>query len=462
MNLETALQYARENKSNFRNDLEELIRIPSISFPDFPTEPLHASAQKTAELLQKAGLENVQLLDVPGAPPSVYGDWLHAEGAPTILLYAHHDVQPAMRESLWQSPAFAPTERDGRLFARGSADDKAGVICHMASIASWLQSQNKLPVNLRVWIDGEEEIGSPHLESTLDLYPDLFKADAVIIADLSNFDVNTPSLTTSLRGHVTLEAELKSMQGPLHSGIWSGALPDPVAHLCRIIGSLTDENNLITVPELLQGIKFPSAEEENTWSQLPFDSELYREQAGLNPEIPLPTQSAEILGRNWRLPTLTITCLQAGQRGQTGNVILESAWARLGLRVAPGQNAYKLGQILQKHLHERCPKGMELSVELDHPAEAWLSDGQHPFQAFALEAMQESWQKPAFAIGCGATIPLVQVFEERLNQPVMLLTGIEDPLCKAHAENESLHLGDFFKSIEAQVRLFHKMGQKQG
>lgn len=457
MNLELALQHLSAHQTQIRQDLEDLIRIPSVSFPNFPLEPLEASAQKVAELMQKAGLENVQLLDVPGAPSSVYGDWLHAPGAPTVLLYAHHDVQPSMREELWQSPAFEPTEHSGRLFARGSADDKAGVLVHLSSIAAWLQSQSKLPLNVRVWIDGEEEVGSPHLEQTLDLYPDLFKADAVIIADLSNFDVGIPSLTTSLRGHVTLEVELKSMQGPLHSGIWSGALPDPVAHLCRILGSLTDANNLISVPELLQGIQFPSLAEEEDWEKLPFDQERYREQSGILPQIPLPAHTAEILGRNWRMPTLSITCLKAGEKGQTGNVILESAWARLGLRIAPGQDAHKMGQILQKHLLGLCPRGMEMRVDLDHPAQAWLSEGNHPYQKAALEAMEESWNSKAFAIGCGATIPLVQVFETKLDQPVMLLTGIEDPECKAHAENESLHLGDFYKSIESQLRLFAKI-----
>lgn len=457
MNLQLALDFLKSQKQSIRSDLEKLISIPSVSFPNFPAEPLVKCAETVAEMMRTAGLNNVQLLQVEGAPPSVYGDWLGAPGKPTLLLYAHHDVQPSLREALWDSPPFEATEKDGRLYGRGSADDKAGVMVHLASIGAWLNSQKELPLNVRVWIDGEEEVGSPHLEKCLDLYPELFQADAVVIADLSNFDHGIPSLTTSLRGHVTLELELKSMQGPLHSGIWSGAIPDPVAHLCRIIGSLTDANHVITVPELFQGIQFPSMEEEEKWEGLPFAKQRYREQSGLLPEIPLPSSTAETLARNWRMPTLSITCLQAGQRGQTGNVILESAWARLGLRIAPGQDAEKMGTVLKNHLLSLCPKGMEMNVDLDHPAEAWISQGNHPYQLAALECMEESWQKTAYAIGCGATIPLVKIFEQRLNHPVMLLTGIEDPECKAHAENESLHLSDFYASIESQLRLFQKI-----
>ncbi|MBI3289326.1 MAG: M20/M25/M40 family metallo-hydrolase, partial [Elusimicrobia bacterium] len=233
MNADTAAKYAHAHYPEFLEELKALARIPSVSFPGFDPVQVKRSAEAVAALCRARGLENVEILTIPGAHPYVYADWLHAPGKPTLLLYAHHDVQPAGREELWKSPPFEPTERDGRLYGRGCADDKAGAVAHTSAIAAWLETNGSLPVNVKVIIEGEEETGSDNLEAFLNQYASKVMADAIVLTDTGNFDHETPSITVALRGIVALDVTVRSMDHPLHSGMWGGAVPDPSVALAK-------------------------------------------------------------------------------------------------------------------------------------------------------------------------------------------------------------------------------------
>ncbi|MCC7431422.1 M20/M25/M40 family metallo-hydrolase, partial [bacterium] len=305
-----AVSYAEENFNLFVEQLKDLVRIPSISFPGFDHSKIDDSAKSVAELFSKAGLENVEILKIPNCFPYIYADWIHKKDAPTILLYAHHDVQPPMRVELWETPPFEPSERNGRLYGRGSADDKAGVLVHIASIASYLKTVGELPVNVKIIIEGEEEIGSSHLLEFLKVYKEKLKADAIILTDLANFDTGVPSLTTSLRGLVAIQVELYSTESPLHSGLWGGAIPDPIMGLCKVISGLTDEKGNIAIPEIYEMVKPTTQEELDDMKKLELTEELFRQQAKMVEGTQFVGGDFHLLEKMWKRPSLLVNCIQ--------------------------------------------------------------------------------------------------------------------------------------------------------
>lgn len=256
-----AISYCSRNSERFIRDLEELVRIPSCSFPGYPARELVRSAEAVAAYLRRCGLQGVRLLRIPGAHPYVYGEWLGAPGRPTVLLYAHHDVQPPGREELWKSPPYRPTRRGGRLYGRGAADDKAGICVHGSALAAYLKTAGKLPLNIKVIIEGEEEIGSDHLEKFLRRYARLLKADCIVLTDTGNYDTGIPSITTSLRGLVSTEVTVRTADHPLHSGMWGGPLPDPALALARMLAALTTLDGRVAIPGIAEGLRPPTPAE---------------------------------------------------------------------------------------------------------------------------------------------------------------------------------------------------------
>ena len=437
--------------------LTDLVRIPSCSFPGFPAEAVRHSAAATAAWLSDAGWEDVRCAVLPGCEHPYVLAHLRRAGpdAPTLLLYAHHDVQPPLRESLWASPAFAPEERDGRLYGRGAADDKAGIALHAAAVAAWCAEAGAPPVNLVALIEGEEEIGSPHFAQALAAFRDELAADAVVIADLANADTGVPSLTTSLRGHVTVEVELRALRAPLHSGMWGGVVPDPAAALCRLLAGLWDDAGAIVVPGLCDGAVPPDAAERAGLAAVPYERARVAAQAGiLAGSAALPAEGAEFHARLWRRPSLTVTGIQAGERGRTGNVIMDAAWARLGLRIVPGMDGARCLALLQEHLRRHTPAGCELVLTPGGHGAAWSTDTAHPYFACAHRALAAGYGRDAVAIGCGASIPFVGDIAAALGGVPALLLGVEEPVCGAHAETESVHLGDLRSAIRAEAALF--------
>ena len=455
---QSAIAQADKDFSHTLERLKDLVRIPSCSFAGYDHTHIDRSAQACVDWLLSAGYPEARIVRLPNVFPYVIAkDHRAGPDKPTVCLYAHHDVQPPLREALWKSPVFEPTERDGRLYARGVADDKAGIAIHCASAAAWNATAGKPPVNITVVLEGEEEIGSDHFSQFLDLHKTELQADCLIIADATNHDTGLPSLTTSLRGNIVWEIELSALRSPLHSGMWGGPVPDVVQALCRLIARLSDDHGRILIPGLYDAVRPLTPQEEAIYRRLPFDPKRFAEQAGMLHGLPAGDVVA-VHQALWRLPSLSVSSIQAGERGKTGNVIMDSAWARISLRVVPDMDAHVCATMMEDFLRQHCPSNMDLSIKRRSAGAPWGSPTDHPLFATALAALEHGYGKKPVFIGCGGSIPFVGEMTAKLGGIPALLTGVEDPICGAHAENESLHLGDFASALRSQVALFGLIG----
>ena len=453
----SVLDFYEKNQNTYLEDLKTLTRIPSISFDGFPPEEVRRSAEAVRDLLKRCGLENVQLMEVPGTHPYVYGDWLHQPGSPTLLLYAHHDVQPPLREDLWNTPVFEPTEKNGRLYARGIADDKAGILIHVASIEAWLKVAKTLPINVKVIIEGEEEIGSVHLRQFLSQYKSQLQADCVILTDCTNYDTGIPSLTTTLRGLISVDVTVTALDHPLHSGMWGGPIPDPIQGLSKIIAALSGPDGKVAIPELWADVTAPTAEEIEDFRKLGMRDKLFRSQAGLADGVELFGHDDEILRKMWREPSIVVNSIQSGGKKIAGNVIMDSAWARIGLRLVPHMEHAKATKLFVEAIEKLCPWGLKIEVIPEQGANPWMTSPEHPVFSVAKKALSDGYEKEAVYIGCGGTIPFVESFTQALGNVPCLLVGVEDPYTNAHSENESLDLNDFHKAVRSQIHLFAQL-----
>ncbi len=363
-----------------------------------------------------------------------------------------------MREELWQSPVFEPTERDGRLFARGIADDKAGVLIHAASIAAWLETAGTLPVNVKVLIEGEEEIGSVHLSTFLETYRETLRADCMVLTDCTNFDTGLPSLTTTLRGLISMDVTVTALDHPLHSGMWGGPIPDPIMGLSKILATLVDENGRLALPELWEKVVPPTEAELEDMRRLGMDDATFRRQAGIADGVRLFGKDHELLLKTWREPSLVVNSIQSGGKKIAGNVIMDSAWARIGLRLVPDMDHSEAMRVLTAAIKRACPWGLRCEVEPEQGANAWMTKPDHPVFALAKESLRRGYGREAVLIGCGGTIPFVDHFTKALGDIPALLVGIEDPYTNAHSENESLDVSDFHKAVRSQIHFFADLG----
>jgi len=452
-------RYARQRDSHIE-DLEKLVRIPSVSAPGFDAAPMQRSAAAVAALLGERGLENVELLTVEGAHPYVYGDWLHAPGKPTVLLYAHHDVQPPGRAEAWKTPPFELTPgKDGRLYGRGAADDKAGIVAHAATVEAWLGAAGKLPVNVKVIIEGEEEIGSAHLFDFVSRFKKKLAADVMVLADAGNWDTGVPALTTLLRGIMVVEVEVRGLAGPLHSGMWGGPIPDPTVGLVRMLSTLVDADGRIAVPGIYDKVRPLSASDRDELERLPTTPEVFRRQARLLPGVQLLGKWITPWELVWRQPALSINAFQAASRAQAANIICDSAWARVGVRLVPDQETKEVQRQVIDHLRKQVPWGLHVEFKAEHSAGWWMCDPEGPVFDKARRALELGYGKRPIMMGCGGSIPFVDSFARALGDAPALLVGVEDPYTNAHGENESLHLGDFDKAVASQIHLLGLLGE---
>ncbi|MDH5567165.1 MAG: M20/M25/M40 family metallo-hydrolase [Myxococcales bacterium] len=443
-------------------DLSALVRIPGVSADGFDPAALERSAEAVAALLSGVGLEAVEILRVDGAHPYVIGEWLAAgPDAPTALIYAHHDVQPPGRPDHWKTPPFEPTRgTDGRLYGRGVVDDKAGIVLHAAALRAWLSATARLPVNVKIVVEGEEEIGSGHLADFLRAHRDRLAADVLVLSDTANLATGLPSLTTSLRGIVNVDVRVRALDHPLHSGMWGGPVPDAASALIKLLARLVGDNGEISVPEITAGAPKLDDEERAALADLPFDPVGFRRGAGILEGTVLGAKSAaDAYEQLWFRPALALLALDGMPLAEAANQLMAEARARVGVRVAPGQDPQQVCDALVACLHRDPPCGVRVETRVQALVPGWKTRPAGPAFDAARRALAAGFGREAVAIGCGATIPFVGPFAEVLGGVPALLLGLEDPPCNAHGENESLHLGDFQKAARASAHLLDELSR---
>jgi cysteinylglycine-S-conjugate dipeptidase len=411
-----------------RAELDDLVRIPSVSADETAGEQVRRAAEATAAWLERSGLNDVRLLEVDGAHPAVFGATPGPVGSPKVLLYAHHDVQPPGPVELWDSPPFQPTERKGRLFGRGTADDKAGIAVHAAALQVW---EGKPPVGVGVFIEGEEEIGSAHLPKFLGEYEELLRADAIVLADFTNWTVGQPTLTTSVRGILDCLVEVRTLDHAVHSGRYGGPVPDALTALCRLISTLHDHEGSVAVDGLRTG---PSHD-----LRLP-ESDL-RKFTGLRPSVRLLGRGS-LTDRLWAQPAVAVLGIDAPPAENAAHKLVPVAAARISIRLAPGDDTQQAFRAVEEHLRDHAPWGAEVTVSPCREGEPHRIDASgSAFEAFR-RACADTWGRAPVEPGSGGSLPLLAALAAAYPDTAMLLTGVEDPESNAHSENESVHLGE--------------------
>jgi len=425
-----------------RADLEALTRIPSVSLDAFDQAHVEASAEATAELLRAEGLD-VEIVR-EGGRPAVIGHIDGPDGAPTVMLYAHHDVQPPGDDALWDSPPFEPTERDGRLYGRGAADDKAGVMAHIAALRA---HSGALPVGVTVFVEGEEEIGSDSLPTILERHGEKLRADAIVLADSTNWAIGEPALTTTLRGMIRAVVKVSTLDHGIHSGMFGGAVPDAITALIRLLATLHDDEGNVT----LTGLK------EGRAADLDFSEERLRAESGLLDGVST-IGSGSLLSRIWTKPSITTIGIDAPTVATSSNTLVPSAAAKISMRLAPDENDLAAFEILKAHLLAQAPWGAKVEVTLDDKGLGFAADAQGPIYDEARAAFTDAWGVPPVDIGVGGSIPFVAAFAEKFPEAAILVTGVEDPDTRAHGANESLHLEEFERVCVAEAVLLARLG----
>jgi cysteinylglycine-S-conjugate dipeptidase len=431
-----------------RADLERLVRIPSVSADPEAAPHLDASANEVAALLSGAGLTDVEVVTVRGGRPAVLGRRPAPPGAPTVLLYAHHDVQPAGDPAGWDSDPFEPTERNGRLYGRGTADDKAGIGVHLAALRA---HGDQLPVGVIVMVEGEEEVGSPTLDQFLAEHRDRLRADVVVFADASNWTMDVPSLTTSLRGTAPVTVEVRALHHGVHSGLYGGPVPDALTALCRLLATLHDEKGDVAVSGLARGTADPL---DLTEAQL-------RADAAMLDGVQL-IGSGGLTDRLWAKPSISVIGIDAPSVAAASNTLIPVARAKVSMRVAPGDDVARAGAALAAHLEAHAPWGVQVTVRPSATGAPYSARTGGPAYRAARWALAEAWGTPAVATGAGGSIPFVTGYAELIPEAEILITGVEDPDTRAHGANESLDLSTFERACLAETLLLHRLAQGHG
>ena len=438
----------RQVLPSVRAGLERLVRIPSVSADPGAAAQLRASAGEVATLLREAGLPEVGVLTVDGGQPAVLARRPAPPGAPTVLLYAHHDVQPAGPPGDWLSDPFGPAERGGRLYARGAADDKAGIAVHLAALRA---HGSALPVGVTVLVEGEEEIGSPTIGRFLARYAGQLRADVVVLADSANWAVGVPALTTSLRGGANVTVEVRTLRHGVHSGMYGGPVPDALTALCRLLATLHDDNGDVAVAGLTGGPAGPAdlAEDE------------LRADSGLLDGVAL-IGTGSLTQRLWARPAIAVIGIDAPPVDSAANVLIPAARAKVSMRVAPGDDAERARAALAAHFESHAPWGARVTVQ-EGPTVApyTVRTGGRAYRA-AHAALAEAWGRPAVDIGVGGSISFVTAYAGLVPDAEILITGVEDPDTRAHGANESLHLGVFERACLAEALLLRNIAPASG
>ena len=423
-------------------DLHKLISIPSISSMPEHDADVAACAEAVAGLFQDLGASEVKFLE-GGGKPAVWANFPGPEGTPTVLLYAHYDVQPTGDIEAWTSPAFEPTERDGRLYARGSADDKGGVALHLAALRVF---NGAPPVGVKVFIEGEEEVGSPTMPTLLDRYRDELAADVYVVADSVNWEVGKPSLTTSLRGVADCQVTVSTLAEGLHSGQFGGVVPDALTALCRLLATLHDEAGNVAIEGLVS----------EPGPDLDYPEDRLLEETGLLEGVS-QIGDGSVVERMWFKPAASVLAIDATPVAKASNTLIPSARAKVSVRLVPGQDPAAAAKALEEHLRRNAPWGAHVDVvagQCGAPGRITL-EGERA--EAAKTAFREAFGVDAVEIGCGGSIPIVAEFADRNPGALVLVTAVTDPNSRMHGIDESLDLGDFAKAALAETLLLNNL-----
>jgi acetylornithine deacetylase/succinyl-diaminopimelate desuccinylase-like protein len=437
------VERVREVLPSVRRDLEDLVRIESVWADPARRTEVQRSADVVAKLLSEAGFGDVQIVSEGGAP-AVIARHPAPPGAATVLLYAHHDVQPEGDHGQWSSPPFEPTERDGRLYGRGTADDKAGIATHLAAFRA---HGGAPPVGVTVFVEGEEESGSPSLSRLLAAHRDVLASDVIVIADSDNWSTEVPSLTVSLRGLADCVVEVATLDHGLHSGLWGGVVPDALSVLVRLLASLHDDHGNVAVGGLYEG----------TAADVNYSPERVRIEAGLLEGVS-EIGSGSVPQRLWAKPAITVIGIDTTTIEKSSNTLIPRARAKVSMRVAPGGDAREHLAALTRHLEQHAPWGAQVTVTPGDLGQPYAIDASGPVYDAARSAFRQAWGNEPVDTGVGGSIPFIAEFAAAFPSAKILVTGVEDPATQAHSINESLHLGVLERAATAEALLLQNLG----
>ncbi len=452
-----AVDFARNNQQRFLSELKDLLRIPSVSTLDEHKPDIKKAADFVANELRRIGMENVEVIATKGHP-LIYADWLHAAGKPTVLCYAHYDVQPPDPLDEWLTPPFEPTERNNNVYARGAVDDKGQLWMEVKALESLMKAGGgKLPINVKVIFEGEEEVGGESIDEYIVKQKAKLKADFALVCDTELFAPNLPTLCIGLRGLVYTEIEAKGAMIDLHSGVYGGAAPNPFFALIEIISKLKDSKGKILIPGFYKGVKAPTAAELKAWKRLPFNEEKYRK-TEVGSKVLTGEPGYSVLYRTWARPTLEVHGMPGGFIGAGAKTVIPAkATAKVSMRLVPNQDADDVFKKYSVYVKKLTPKGVETKITVLSKGPAAVVDTNNPYIQAATEALHDTFKKDTVFIRSGGSIPIVTGFQDVLKIPsVMMGFGLPDD--NLHAPNEKFHIPNFHRGIETICRFFEKLG----
>jgi acetylornithine deacetylase/succinyl-diaminopimelate desuccinylase-like protein len=451
------IDFVRGNRERYLGELGSWIACPSVSADPARHAEVRRSAETAVARMRAAGLTEAEVLETDGLPVA-YGSWLHAPGAPTILIYGHHDVQPEDPVALWDSPPFEGTVRDGKIYGRGSVDDKGQVLMHLAAVEAHLRIRGKLPLNVKIVIEGEEEIGSPNFESFLAREKERLTCDVVVVSDTAVFAEDVPSLTVSLRGLVEWEVTVQGPRSDLHSGFFGGIVVNPIEALARMLATLREPDGRIAVAGFYDGVAELASDERDDIAGLPFDEDALARELGVD-VLAGGERARPALERMWKRPTLECNGMYGGYQGPGGKTIVPSfARAKLSARLVEGQEPAHVRAAVVAHFERVAPPGVRVEIRAGGDVRAVSTSRDHPAIGAAARAMERGFGKPPVFIGTGGTIGPVSSFDRILHLPQVLI-GVGLPDDAIHAPNEKFDLGQFYGGIETMVYLYDELAE---
>ena len=452
-----AVDFARNNQQRFLGELKDLLRIPSISTLEEHKSDVQKAADFVASELRRIGMENVEIIPTKGHP-LLYADWLHASGKPTVLMYAHYDVQPPDPVDEWHTPPFEPTERNNNIYARGAVDDKGQVVAQVKALESLFAAGHALPLNVQVLFEGEEEVGGEGIANYVASKPSDLKADFALVCDSELFAPGLPTLCVGLRGMIYTEIEVRGAKTDLHSGMYGGAAPNPFFAIAHMIAKLKDENGQILIPGFFDDVVAPSDEELAAWRKLPFDEEEYRKNEVGSIKL-IGEKGYSVLERTWARPSLDVHGIPGGFIGAGAKTVIPAkATAKISMRLVPNQTPAKAFALYKSYVEKIAPPGVTVDVRLIHSGDACLIPVNNRYVQAATHALKEVWGKDTVFIRSGGSIPIVGDFDRHLGVPSVLM-GFGLPDDNIHAPNEKFNLKNFELGIESIIRFLEEVGR---